>query len=314
MKHNAKIIIILITMFIITQFIGLYVVNSYLDVKIVEGEKINKTSIELPYGLDVPEIEDERTFYEMFISILFAFVIAMTLLFILIKYKSEIILRLWFFAVVAIALGISINSFLPRYSFMSLLVLLISVPLAYLKIFKKNLLVHNLTELLIYPGIAAIFVPILNIYTVIGLLILVSIYDMWAVWKSGIMQKMAKYQINKLNIFSGFFVPYAGKKMKLKIKKMKKTLSKEELKKKKIKVNVAILGGGDVIFPIIVAGVFLKTLGIYYSLFVILGSVIGLSTLFLLSEKKKFYPAMPFISLGIFFGLFLAYIINVFTM
>jgi presenilin-like A22 family membrane protease len=83
--------------------------------------------------------------------------------------------------------------------------LVIALPLAFTKIYGRNFLVHNLTELFIYPGIAAVFVPILNIWTIIVLLILISIYDMWAVWHSGIMQKMAKYQINQLKIFSGFY-------------------------------------------------------------------------------------------------------------
>jgi presenilin-like A22 family membrane protease len=170
-------------------------------------------------------------------------------------------------------------------------------------------LVHNFTELLVYPGIAAVFVPLLNIYTVIGLLVLISIYDMWAVWKSGIMQKMAKYQINKLKIFSGFFVPYLSKQMKTKIKKWKKTMKKTELKKKKIKINIAILGGGDVIFPIITAGVMLKTLGLGAAILVILGATLGLGYLFFFSEKKKFYPAMPFITGGILVGIVLSYLI-----
>jgi len=150
-----------------------------------------------------------------------------------------------------------------------------------------------------------VFVPILNIYTVSFLLILISVYDMWAVWHSGIMQKMAKYQIQKLNIFSGFFIPYASKKVKEQLKKMKPS----ELKKKKVRMNVAILGGGDVIFPIIAAGVMLKTLGLFSAIFVIIGAAIGLSYLLFFSEKKKFYPAMPFISAGIFAGIGLSYLI-----
>jgi len=177
--------------------------------------------------------------------------------------------------------------------------------------------------LLIYPGIASVFVPILNIYTIIVLLILISVYDMWAVWHSGIMQKMARYQIDKLKIFSGFFVPYAGKKTKQKIKLLRekfrnKKISKKELQSKKFRVNVAILGGGDVVFPIITAGVMLKTFsdkilfgigGLGPALLVIAGATLGLTYLFFFSEKKKFYPAMPFISAGIFAGMILSWII-----
>ena len=128
---------------------------------------------------------------------------------------------------------------------------------------------------------------------------------MWAVWHSGIMQKMAKYQINKLKIFAGLFVPYASKQVKAKIKNMKKS----DLKKKKIRINLAILGGGDIVFPIITAGVALKSGGIIPALLVILGAVLGLGILFIMAEKKKFYPAMPFITSGIFLGLILGFLV-----
>ena len=139
-------------------------------------------------------------------------------------------------------------------------------------------------------------------------MIIISIYDIWAVWHSGIMQKMVKYQINELKIFSGFFVPYISKKLRIKLKKMRKSQKGKKLKTK-IKVNMAILGGGDVIFPIITAGVMLKTFGFMSALFVIIGATCGLGYLFFFAAKKKFYPAMPFITAGIFAGIILGYLI-----
>ena len=330
MKHNLKITIVLLAMFLVTQFIGLYVVNYYSPVKVIDSNAVNVSAPPLPYGMDTPDIEEELDFYRIFPSIIMAFVIAISLLFLLSRFKAEFVLRLWFFGVVLIALGISFSAFFPQFKHASLIALLVALPLAIMKIYGRDLIVHNLTELFIYPGIAAVFVPILNVWTITALLILISIYDMWAVWHSGIMQKMAKYQINHLNIFSGFFVPYLSKKTRLKKEKMQKSrkyktkkefwkmfknikFSRQKGKKalrKKIKVNVAILGGGDVVFPIIAAGVMLKTLGIGSALFVIAGATIGLSYLFFLAEKKKFYPAMPFISAGIFAGMILGYLIS----
>lgn len=294
MKHTIKITAILLLMFIVAQFIGIYVVNHY-----------SKTG-ELPYGMETPKAEKESDFYTSFLpSLIIAFIIAITVLFLLTKYKSEFILKLWFFVVVVIALGITLTSFLPKFKYVSLAVLLVAIPLAFIKIYKRNFLVHNATELFIYPGIASVFVPILNIWTIIVLLIIISIYDMWAVWHSGIMQKMAKYQINQLKIFSGFFVPYAPKGLRVKMKNM----SKSDIKKSKIKINLAILGGGDIIFPIITSGVVLATFGIYHALFVVGGATLGLAYLFFKAEKKKFYPAMPFITAGIFLALILSYLI-----
>jgi len=304
-KHNIKITAILLLMFIITQFIGLYVVNHYSSTKIIDGKIVNVAAPSLPLGLETPELREEREFNQIFIFIMVAFVISIALFLFLTKFKAESLLKLWFFAVVSIALVISFTAIFPQFNYALVLALIIAIPLAFIKIYKTNFLIHNLTELIIYPGIASVFVPILSIWTVSALLIVISVYDIWAVWHSGIMQKMAKYQIDKLKIFSGFFVPYVSKKVKMDLRKLKKS----ELKKKKIKVNVAILGGGDVVFPIITAGVMLKTLGFGSAILVIAGATLGLACLFFFAEKKKFYPAMPFISAGIFAGIILSYLV-----
>ena len=300
-------------MFILTQFIGLYVVNHYSPVRIVDGVQQNVTSPnELPYGMQTPEIQNESDYSYLFVSLVVAFIIAILLLFGLMHFNFEKILKVWFFLVVTLALGLSIyaifTSKIPYEKIVyeiPLIATLIALPLAAIKLYGRNFIVHNFTELFIYPGIAAVFVPILNLWTMIALLILISIYDMWAVWHSGIMQKMAKYQMNKLKIFSGFFIPHMSKAVKMKIQKMKKS----DLKKKSFKVNVAILGGGDVVFPIITAGVMLKTFGLLSAILVIAGATLGLAYLFMISEKKKFYPAMPFITAGIFIGMILSYLI-----
>lgn len=315
MKHTLKITAIILAMFLLTQVIGMFVVNHYSSVRTVDGVSTNVTAPELPFGLETPEPQDAGEFNQIIIAIVIAFVIAIALLFLLMKFKAEILLKIWFLAVITIALGISFNAFFYKLPYAYLIALIIALPLAVIKIFKRNFLIHNLTELFIYPGIAAVFAPLLNFYTVILLLLLISVYDMWAVWRSGVMQKMAKYQINKLKVFSGFFIPYMNKKTKQMLSKVK---TKKEMVKKKIKVNIAILGGGDVIFPIITAGVMLRVFG-YVSMFginvplasilVLLGAAFGLSYLFFLAEKKKFYPAMPFITSGIFVGIGLSWLI-----
>ncbi len=315
MKHNPKITAILLGMFIITQFIGLYVVNYYSPVRIVDGTSVNVSAPSLPLGLETPKVEKESDFLILYLPfIILAFIIAISLLFLLTKLKVQFFLKLWFFVVIVIALTIVFQIPFNNFRNSGWIALAIAFPLAFFKVYRRNFLVHNFTELLIYPGIAVIFVPILNIYAIIILLVIISVYDIWAVWHSGIMQKMAKYQINKLKIFSGFFVPYISKKMKAKLKAMKKT----GLKKKKIRVNIGILGGGDVIFPLITAGVALKTFGFttignisvpLASILVILGATLGLTYLFFFSEKKKFYPAMPFITAGIFLGIVASYLI-----
>lgn len=317
MKNNPKITAILLTMFLVTQLVGLYVISNYSATTIENGEVVNISAQSLPYGLETPEIEEQSDYQNLFYVILFAFILAIVIIFFLTKIKAEIIFKIWFFLVATLALSISFNSFLHIEN-SEWIALAVALPLTYLKIFKPNFIVHNVTEIFIYPGIAAIFVPILNFWTILALLVLISIYDMWAVWHSGILQKMAKYQMNNLKILGGFLIPNISKKVREKIKQARSSKSK---KKKGVRVNMAVLGGGDICWTLIAAGVIMNTKislpfglheftgGIGPALFVIGGAMLGLGTLFVISKKKKFYPAMPFITTGIFVGIILSYLI-----
>lgn len=302
MKHTWTVTLLLLAMFFVTQMLGLFVINQYIP-------RDHSVGQELPYGMEPPKEVEPHSAFDLVLSFAIAFALVVILMLVLTKYKAETFLRIWFFAVVALAIGISINSVLAFAPYASILALIIALPLAFFKIFKRNIIVHNITELLIYPGIASIFVVMLMSWTtspliaIIVILVLISIYDMYAVWHAGFMQKMATYQIQTLKVFTGFFVPYIGKKDKALMKQAAKSKSKSN---KKVKVGVAILGGGDVVFPIILAGIVFIQLGIVSALLVSLGATIALATLFYLSEKGKFYPAMPFITTGCFIALGIA--------
>lgn len=306
MKHNIRITTILLVMFLLTQFIGIYVISQYSPVTqtIINpqtGESKNVTVLpnenQLPYG-QPPETNQQVSLFSIIVSL----TIAILIIFLLMKFKLNIIIKTWFFIVIILSLGIAFYAFLKGLTNYALVVSLsVAIVLAIFKVYKPNIVVHNFTELLIYPGIAALIVPLLGAWSVIVLLVLISIYDMWAVWHSGIMQKMARYQMEEVGVFGGFLIPYIPDKLKAQMKKFR--LSKSKTKNKKFKVQLAILGGGDVVFPIIASGVFFRTFGIVPALFVAFGAFVGLLFLLILSEKKKFYPAMPFISAGIFLGL-----------
>jgi presenilin-like A22 family membrane protease len=309
MKHSWKITIILIVMFIITQLIGLFIISIY-------ESPDNVLPFEPP-----EEIKAGSQGVGFLKQLLVAFVIAIFLFLFLTRIRAEILIRFWFFAVIVLALILCFNAVFyfafdnPNPYVTSIISLIIALPLAYVKIFKRDIRVHNLTELLIYPGIAAVFVPILNVLGIIILLLAISLYDIWAVWHTEFMQKMARYQIENLKFFTGFFVPYAGKKARLKLRKIRqkyktrKSLEKN-LKKAKIKVNLAILGGGDIIFPIIAAGVFLRIFNsITSALIISLTATLALAFLFVLARKGKFYPAMPFITIGIYIGMIINFLL-----
>ena len=275
MKHNWRITLILIGVFFLAQLIGLLIVNSYIDVE--KTEEIGKITFkELPLGVERPPVEEQTSF----IYILSAVLIGTLLLFLLMKFKIHLLWKLWYFMAVFIALVMAFGAFIPAWW-----AALLGFVAAFWKLVRPNIFVHNISEVFIYGGLAAIFVPIMNVFSGVMLLILISIYDMYAVWKSKHMIKLAKFQ-SKNNVFAGFYVPYTIHKWKNAARR---------------KVKTAILGGGDVAFPLLFAGTVLKEAGIVS---IIISVFATLAVLFLLLKGKKdtFYPAMPFITAGCLIG------------
>lgn len=290
MKHSLKVTIIILCMFVAAQFIGLYVASFY-----------SHSGNVIPLGLSFSSNQDP---FSVVFQLIISLIIAILLILGLMKLRAEIVMRIWFFVVVTLALIITLNalfSFIPSILILSFIAALV---IAYYKIIKRNIIIHNLSELFVYPGIAAIFIPVLSIYSAVALLIIISLYDMYAVWKAGFMQKMAKYQIKKVKIFTGFLVPYLTSSQRRAFAN-----AKTKSAKKKIKISLAMLGGGDVVFPIIMSGVVLYSRGLVPALFVTIGAFIGLGALLYNSEKGKFYPAMPFITLGCLLGLALQFLL-----
>lgn len=318
MKHPIKLVIVLLVMFFLSQLVGIAVNSFYSPIttqvsvpaqNLSNGNlTINQTTYNLPYGFNPPtDTTPESNLFSIVIAIALGVVIILSLM----KFRAELFIRGWFFIVITFALSLSINAFTHKLAYSAIIAIIIALPLAIIKVFKRNILVHNITEILIYPGISAIIIPLLSIPTAVVLLILISIYDIYAVWHAGFMQKMAKYQMNEVKVFGGFMVPYINKKDRKLVAQFRKLKKVAKSKLKQIKVNIAMLGGGDVVFPIILVGVVLHTFNsIFYSVIIALGATASLAILFYMSKKGKFYPAMPFITAGCFVALGVVYLLN----
>ncbi len=282
MKHNLNITLFLIALFLSAHLIGLYVIKHYLP----------KES-QLPLNIEKPEFKENTSYIPIFITIIVATVLAL----VLIRFRAFKIWKIWFFFSVFITLSISFSAFM-----IEKIALVLALILGLWKTFKPNIYIHNFTEIFIYGGLAAIFVPVLNIFSVIVLLFLISIYDMIAVWKTKHMVSMAKFQAES-NIFAGLFIPYKRKEVPKPIGKQIYT------KKVKTETSNAILGGGDIGFTLLFSGVIFKLYGLMPALIVSLSTAVALFILFLVAKNKKFYPAMPFLTAGCLFGYLLIYLI-----
>ncbi|MBW3011524.1 hypothetical protein KY326_04870 [Candidatus Woesearchaeota archaeon] len=315
MKHTLKLTIVLLILFLVSQIVGLVVVNQYIDKEKSEltGETEWKT---LPYGQERPPVEKTWSIIFIIIAVLMGTALAL----LLIKVGFWWIWKIWFFFAVWLCVAFAFSAFINQY-----IALTIAAALAFFKLFRPNVILHNLTEIFIYAGIAAILVPIIKyLWVAILILVIISVYDFWAVFKSKHMILLAKEQA-KHRVFAGLLLPYGGKIKKLtesEIKKKKIKLPKKELKlakaeakqkgEKKLKIRsyqTAILGGGDMAFALLFTGVAMRYVGFTYALIIPIFTTIALGYILIKGRKDRFYPAMPFISAGCLIGFGASYLV-----
>ncbi|MBI2542032.1 hypothetical protein HYV80_04955, partial [Candidatus Woesearchaeota archaeon] len=152
---------------------------------------------------------------------------------------------------------------------------------------------QNLSEVFIYGGLASIFVPMLNLFAAFMLLIVISVYDYISVFKTKHMVTLAHFQ-PKSKVFAGLLIPYDGVRMAL----------KPGMQKQPTKVNksrIAVLGGGDIGFTLIFAGVVMKDLMLQETVFIgflkamVIPAFAAMALLFLLvkGQKDKFSALSP---------------------
>ena len=324
MKHTLKVTILLILFFFMAQFVGLLIINQYIDHKrTLETKEI--VFKPLPYGFERPEVTNQST---SFIYITIAIIIGTFLVLMLVRFKKQFIWRYVFLFAVWSTLSIAFSAFINAVV-AAVLALIISI----LRVYKPNLVIQNVSEIFIYGGLAASVVNIFNLFAAFMLLIVISIYDFIAVFKTKHMITLANFQ-SKSKVFAGLLIPYAQENQRFSghqkseeyervrrahsqvtgffSEKGKVQIANPNLKPKPgtKKSRVAVLGGGDIGFTLIFAGVVMKGLmlnepvlvGFLKTLIIPIFVSMALLVLLLNGQQNKFYPAMPVLSLGCFLG------------
>lgn len=309
MKHNLKVTYILLLFFILSQLFGLFVI-SY-DMKQVIDVETNQTITELSETAigERPDFTGIDAIYYLTFAIFFGTI----LILILARFKKRRLWKAWFFLAIWMTISITLGVF-----FKNNLIYLISLIIAYFKVFKPNFYVHNFSEILVYSGIAFLITPMLNIFWGVILLLIISVYDAFAVWQSKHMIKLAMFQKDS-KVFAGLNIDYDRKEGEIYNNTKQKTANTTSHKKVKIKKVSAILGGGDMAFPLIFSGTvlmyffnigFSKITAYFLTLPITIFAGISLMLLLYYGEKDKFYPAMPFISTGCFIGLGISFLLK----
>jgi presenilin-like A22 family membrane protease len=126
-------------------------------------------------------------------------------------------------------------------------------------------------------GIGGFFALSLNAQMVVFLLTAFSVYDFIAVYKTKHMQKIASEMV-KYDSILAFLVPKTLRELKSPLGKSKERLF--------------VLGGGDIVFPLLLSASLIKE-DVLSSFIVAVFSLIGLYFSFWIFYKKSFKSAMP---------------------
>ena len=292
MKHTIKVTGALVLLFFIAQLVGLLIINQYIDhKKTIETKGV--VFKPLPYGFERPDVQNKSI---SFIYITISILIGTFLALILIRFEKQFIWRSVFFIAVWSTLSIAFAAFINPIA-----ALIIGLVVSILRLLRPNAIIQNLSEVFIYGGLAASLVNIFNLFAAFMLLIVISIYDFVAVFKTKHMIELAEFQ-SKSKVFAGLLIPYEKQKISFNINP--KPAPKEQ------KTRVAVLGGGDIGFTLIFAGVVMKDImlqttvlaGFLKTLIIPVFAAIALLILLLKGQQNKFYPAMPVLSIGCFIG------------
>jgi presenilin-like A22 family membrane protease len=146
--------------------------------------------------------------------------------------------------------------------------------------------IHDIAIVIALSGLGAILGLAVEPRVVVLLLLVLSFYDFIAVYKTRHMIKIAESMLSS-GVIMGLILPKQFKGFNEKLKNI--TLKKEFM----------VLGGGDIVFPLIFS-VSLLDQGIISALIVAGFSLIGLITsllIFLLQKETKPIPALPPIAL-----------------
>ena len=282
MKHSFTVVLIIIAVWLASQSIGLLVVEHY-------GVS------ELPAGVERPDTDASGVLWYLIAGI----GTGTALILLLARFKQQRLWAVWFSLAVFILAYVALAAFVPL-----VYALIIAALFVYLKLDTRlHWILRNIPELFLYAGIAGVFVPLLTIPIALIILVAISLYDAYAVWRSKHMIALARFQMESGH-FAGFSMPKNTDTTKKRSsgRSAKKSVKRSAKRGESHAGGSAILGGGDFAFPLLYAGTLLLSLGWTPALGAVIGGYFGLLTLFMISHENRFYPAMPFLAAGLVIG------------
>lgn len=273
-----KSITILLGIFLITQFLGLFVGSRYIA--------------QIQVGQAAPVFNNPERPENSFLLI-FYILIATGILIFVIKFRAVLIRVVEALAILVTSM-ITFNFLFPiDFPFVSFGFILAVVLTAW-KILRPSIVSQNIALIISVAGAGAVLGASLGIIPVLIFIVLLSIYDFVAVFVTKHMVYIAKEIVKRPTAFTAA-IP-------TKFKKSVQFVTGD--KKIRKKIHVFHLGGGDIAIPLMFAVSVLGKFTLLHALLTTVGSAIMLFTLFsfVLGRPGRPLPALPWISIGTILG------------
>jgi len=278
-----KTVFVLIILFLITQFIGLYVGNQYIQA--------------IKAGEAAPALENPESIQTSLY--LFGYIIITTIgILILIRFKKSSIRFLEAF-VIFIASWFTFDFLIPFDIWYLSLGFFLALILTAWKMFRPTIISQDAAAIISGAGVGALLGASLGILPSVIFILILSCYDFVSVFITKHMVRMAKALTERPTAFT-IAAPHKFKK-----------LTYVAAKKAKQKIHVFQLGVGDMVMPLMFAVSILNNFSIVNALASIAGSTIALlSLIYFMSKKPQPLPALPFITFGTFAGFLISLLIH----
>lgn len=245
---------------------------------------------------DVPAVQQASTAYQSPASGLWFFgvlLLATAVLLALYRYSKQLLVKLWFGSALVVTAFILFDAFLRPVP-----ALLATVLFAVLRFRAAGPQLRNVLDTIPFGGAGALFGTLIGLQAALVFLVLLSIYDYIAVNNIGHMVELAQRGA-ETDTFMGFTAPGVGEHVEAAVQADAGEAAGEG------GPGVGVLGGGDVILPIVLAVSVIPVFGVGAAVSTVAGAAAALFlflTVIQRRETKQFYPAIPVVGTGALFG------------
>jgi len=277
-----KTVFVLIAFFLITQFLGLYVGNQYIQ-SIKTGE--------VPPAFENPESVENSL--SLFGYILFSTVIIL----VLIKIRKSII-KILEAVVIFTASWFTFDFLIPLDVWYLSLGFFLALILTAWKMLRPSIISQDVAAIISGAGVGALLGASLGVLPSIVFIMILSCYDFVSVFITKHMVHMAKALTERPTAFT-VAAPHKFKR-----------LTYVGVKAARKKIHIFQLGVGDMVIPLMFAVSVLSRFSLINAIASVIGSTIALlSLIYFMSKKPQPMPALPFITFGTFAGFLISLLI-----